>query len=183
MPTPSALERLVDSLNAFLNALSHQPHDAVGGGQEQLAFAAEITVKGALADLQFVGQKLRVGVGVAMLREQLHGRLQNLLLALGAALESPPRVEDCHSPSAPCLPLLRGKRLANLTGKRVELTGQSDSPIFTFWRGSVKRSLAEDTIFLLATHRGSVGPWQRFRDASLTDKPFPWGLGTKADRG
>src|SRR5579875_392764 len=81
-----ALERIVDALNAFIDTLAHQPHDAVGGGQEKCALAGKIAIDGALADLQLLGQKLGVRITVTVFREQLHGRLKDLFFALGPSL-------------------------------------------------------------------------------------------------
>src|SRR5207302_11354298 len=80
------IERILDTFHVGIDLLAQRAHDSIRGRQEQFALAWEIAVERALAYPELVRQELRVGIGVAVLREQLGGHRQNLLTAAFAKL-------------------------------------------------------------------------------------------------
>ena len=76
-----ALQRVLDVGNGGVDGLAHLPHDAVDGGEEKLFLAGEIAVDRALADLQLVGQHLRIGLCETVAGEELDGGIDDFFAA------------------------------------------------------------------------------------------------------
>src|SRR5439155_2722688 len=78
------VEWIFDARNARIDLIAKHPHDSVGGGEEDVFLAGEVTVNGAFADAELLGEKLSVRVGIAVLREEPRGRVEDLFSAAGA---------------------------------------------------------------------------------------------------
>jgi hypothetical protein len=73
------VERVLDPRNIGVDPLAKPAHDAIGRGQEQVALAGEMAVKGPLADLELLDGGLRDHVGVAVLGEECRGGVEDLI--------------------------------------------------------------------------------------------------------
>ena len=107
-------QRLLDAGDGGIDLLAELSHRPVGDGQEKFLLAGEIAVERPLADVEGLGQQLRVGFRVAVFGKQ-GGRRSELLSAdrsggIAAAVDIP-----CDSG------VRHGCRTANASG----LTGQS----------------------------------------------------------
>src|SRR5262249_20146427 len=72
--------------NAGIDALQQLSHDPIDRRQEQGALAWEITIQGAFADLEPVGQELGIGAGVTVVGEKLDGSIEDFFAASAAEI-------------------------------------------------------------------------------------------------
>ena len=62
------------------------PHAEIDGCQKEFLLAAEVAIQGPLAYLELIGEKLGVGIGIAVRSEEEYGLFQDFFLAAAVGL-------------------------------------------------------------------------------------------------
>lgn len=77
MPRPIRSSGLLDAGDRRIDLLAELSHRPVGDGEEEFLFAGEIAIERPLADVEGLGEELRVGFRVAVFGKQGGGSFEN----------------------------------------------------------------------------------------------------------